>query len=274
MKSFAKRRIRNVLMACGALFAIAVWSGWQESRFGGANFHTGYLLLGALFFLAAFNLRKKLPVVAWGTASAWLQAHIYVGLGSAVLFGIHVSWRMPDGPLETTLAALYGLTFINGLLGLYWTRTLPPKLANVAEEVLYERIPLLRSQLQDRAQNVALAAVRSSGATTLGEYYADNLQSYFERPRNLAYYLWPTSEVRRAKMAGLTAVTRYLSSTEQQHSEQLFALIRRRDDLDFHSALQWRLKTWLYLHIGLTYPLLLFAVLHGALAHLFSGGAS
>jgi hypothetical protein len=49
-------------------------------------------------------------------------------------------------------------------------------------------------------------------------------------------------------------------------------LIRRRDDLDFHSALQWRLKVWLFVHIGLTYPLVALACFHGWLAQLFDGG--
>ena len=272
MKSLARRRRQYILMVIATILAVLFWCRWQEARFGRTDFHTGYLLLAALFFLASYNLRKKLPIVAWGKSSTWLQAHIYVGLASAAVFGIHIAWRWPNGPLETTLAVLYLLTFASGLLGLYWTRTLPPKLANVAEEVIYERIPMLRGQLRERAQQVALGAVRSSGATTLGEYYAENLQTYFERPRSLKYYLWPTSELRRAQMAGLTSIGRYLSTAEQQHREQLFALIRRRDDLDFHSALQWRLKTWLFLHIGLTYPLLIFGILHGVLAHLFDGG--
>lgn len=272
MRSFVSRRLRNSAIAIAAVAAVAIWCRWQDYRLARTDFQTGYLLLAALLFLAAYNLRKKIPVASWGSSAAWLQTHIYVGLASAAVFGMHISWRLPNGYLESTLAVLYGLTFASGLLGLYWTRTLPPKLANVAEEVIYERIPMLRSQLQERAQQVALAAVRSSGATTLGEYYAENLQSYFERPRRLGYYLKPNSELRRSHLAGLTSIGRYLSSAEQQYCEQLFALIRRRDDLDFHSALQWRLKMWLFLHIGLTYPLLLLAALHGVLAHLFDGG--
>ena len=42
-------------------------------------------------------------------------------------------------------------------------------------------------------------------------------------------------------------------------------MVRRRDDLDFHSVMQWRLKVWLFVHIGLTYPLLAVASLHGRL---------
>ena len=174
---------------------------------------------------------------------------------------------------ETALTALFAATFVSGLIGLYWTRTLPRKLAKVSEEVIYERIPMLRSQLRDRAQHSILDTVHAAGATTLGAFYSDRLHSFFEQPRGLRYYLFPNNRLRKQLLAELTEINRYLSEPERKTCEQLFALVRRRDDLDYHAALQWRLKAWLFLHIGLTYPLLAVASLHGVLAHLFDGGS-
>jgi hypothetical protein len=54
----------------------------------------------------------------------------------------------------------------------------------------------------------------------------------------------------------------------------LFSLVRRKDDLDFHDARQKILKLWLFGHIGLTYALVLLALVHGLLAHAFGGGAA
>jgi hypothetical protein len=196
-----------------------------------------------------------------------------VGLGTAILFGLHVHWRMPDGIFETLLAGFYVATFASGLIGLYWTRTLPGKLARVSEEVIYERIPLLRSQLRDRAQQAVLESVGSAGATTLGDFYSERLHHFFEEPRSWRYRLRPDNRLRRRILEELTEVNRYLSDPERKTCEQLFALVRRRDDLDYHSALQWRLKVWLFLHIGLTYPLVAIASVHALLAHLFTGGA-
>ena len=108
------------------------------------------MLLAAILFLGLYNVRKKLPMLPWTTSAGWLQVHLYVGLATSVLFGLHLGWRLPHGFLDTVLAGLFVSTFASGLLGLYWTRTLPSKLARVSEEVIYERIPLLRSQLRDR----------------------------------------------------------------------------------------------------------------------------
>ncbi len=269
---FIRRRLFSILLTFAVLASLVYWAHYQKSTLGHAAFGTGYFLLAAIFFLALYNVRKKLPVLPWASSAEWLQAHIYVSLGTVLLFGLHVDWRLPTGILDSTLAGLYFATFVSGILGLVWTRTIPVRLARVSEEVIYERIPMLRGQLRDRAQKAVLETVRASGATTLGEFYSRRLHRFFEKSRGLGYFLRPSNRLRRRLLAELTEVNRYLSPPERATSEQLFALVRRRDDLDFHAALQWRLKAWLFLHIGLTYPLLLVACLHGLLAHLFDGG--
>ena len=272
MQSFVRRRLRNAALTIAALGGFFAWIHWREAGLRSTSFDTGYVLLVAILFLALYNVRKKLPVLPWTTSSAWLQLHLYVGLSTAVLLGLHVDWRVPDGTFETTLASLYVATFASGLVGIYWTRTLPKKLARVSEEVIYERIPQLRSQIRDRAEQTVLETVQTSGATTLGEFYSGRLLDFFSKPRGLRYFLRPNNRGRREMLAELTELGRYLSEPERKSSEQLFALIRRRDDLDYHAALQWRLKAWLFVHIGLTYPLVAVACVHGLLAHLFGGG--
>ena len=119
-----------------------------------------------------------------------------------------------------------------------------------------------------------MTAVRTAGATTLGEFYDVRLHDYFSTRRGWGYRLWPTSALRKSLLAELTEATRYLSDAERRTAEDLFALVRRRDDLDYHEAIQWRLRVWLFVHIGLTYPLLAAAGLHAWLAHVFYGGAA
>ena len=86
----------------------------------------------------------------------------------------------------------------------------------------------------------------------------------------------PTLRVgnRRTKFREMQDVRRYLSDQEQSACEDLFALVRRKDDLDFQEARQKLLKVWLFGHIGLTYVLVLLSLLHGLLAHAFYGGAA
>ena len=74
-------------------------------------------------------------------------------------------------------------------------------------------------------------------------------------------------------MREMQDLRRYLCDAEQVGCERLVALVRRKDDLDFHDARQKTLKLCLFAHIGLTYALLLLAILHGVLAHAFRGGS-
>jgi hypothetical protein len=166
------------------------------------------------------------------------------------------------------------LTVASGMAGVYLTRTIPAQLSRVGEEIIYEQIPAFRRQVRRHAGEVVLESVAASGATTLADFYTARLYDFFGRSRGRWHLLRPTTSPRRALMNEMQDVRRYLSEQEQAACERLFALVRRKDDLDFHDARQQALKMWLFAHIGLTYALVLLALLHGLLAHAFRGGAA
>jgi hypothetical protein len=273
MRFFVRRRVLGAAITLATLTAAWTWADHMDRRLESSSFFTGWLLLGALVSLALFQVRKKLPMPPLGSAATWLQVHVYTGLGTVGLFALHTPLRWPGGGLESVLAALYAMTFTSGVIGLYWTRSLPKRLSRLGQEVIYERIAALRGRLRDRAQAAVLTVVRTGGATTLGEFYNARLHEYFSAHRGWRYRFLPTSNLRKALMAELTEASRYLSDDERKTAEALFALVRERDDLDYAEALQWRLKAWLFVHIALTYPLLAAAGLHAWTAHVFYGGA-
>jgi len=229
-------------------------------------------MLAAVGFLALYNLRKKLPFLPLGSSTAWLQWHLYVGMGSVGIFAMHAGPSIPNGILETALSIVYMLTVGSGLVGLYLTRTIPPQLARIGQQVIYERIPGLRRDVWRRADEIVMQSVSESGAVTLAEFYLQRLHAFFARPRRLAYKLRPSTVERKALLGEMQDVRRYLSDQEQGACEELFSLVRRKDDLDFHEARQKLLKVWLFAHIGLTYALVLLALLHALVAHVFRGG--
>jgi hypothetical protein len=271
-KFFPRRRLINSAATLAVLGAVWLWVRHLDATLQRSSYFTGWLLLASLVFLALFRIRKMMPAPPLGSAAVWMQAHIYVGLATAGLFLMHVPQWRTGGWLESSLAALYAATFVSGLIGLYWTRTLPRRLSRVANEVLYERIPALRGGLREQAQTAVLVAVRTAGGATLGDFYNARLHDYFSTRRGWRYRLAPTSGLRKSLLSELTEATRYLSDPERKTAEQLFALVRRRDDLDYHEALQWRLRVWLFVHIGLTYPLLVVAGVHAWFAHAYYGG--
>jgi hypothetical protein len=256
-----------------ALSAIWILVRLQERNLGSSALMTGYLLLAALLFLALYNVRKRLPSLPLGSSTAWLQCHLYVGMGSVGVFALHAGLAWPDGILDALLALTYVLTVGSGMLGLYLSRTIPAQLARVGVEPIYERIPAIQRQLGRQADELVLEAAANSGATTLADFYSQRLCDFFQRPRGMPYLLRPTSSLRRALMREMHDVRRYLCDQERAACERLFALVRRKDDLDFHQARQKLLKLWLFGHIALTYVLLIGALVHGLVAHAFDGGA-
>src|SRR6185437_12254175 len=68
---------------------------------------SGWLLFAVMLILTFYNARKKLSFLPLLTSEGWLQFHIYAALFTAVLFCIHVSYKIPTGWFERTLAAIY-----------------------------------------------------------------------------------------------------------------------------------------------------------------------
>jgi hypothetical protein len=272
MVNFTRRRIRNLGLTAMAVAAVWLWTRAQEGGLESSAFSTGYLLLATMLFLALYNARKKLPFLPLGSSAAWLQWHIYAGIGSMGIFALHVGVPWPTGVLNLALAVVFLATVFSGLAGLYLTRSIPRQLARVGEEVIYERIPVLQMQVRTKAGGAVLESVTASGATTLADFYVARLFDFFHRSRGPRYFIRPTTAQRRSLMHELTSMRRYLSEHEQAACERLFALLRRKDDLDFHQARQLLLKSWLFVHIGLTYGLVTLALLHGLLALAFRGG--
>lgn len=272
MSRRTRRRLFNLAaLVCGVV-ALGWWIAWLDASLARGAHATGYTLYAATLFLAAYNVRKKLPGLPLGSSRAWLQSHIYGGLGACVLFAMHIGWRVPNGLFESVLAVVFIATTVSGLFGLYITRVTPRQLARGGEQFVYERIPRLRSRVAAEARGAVLEAVRATGATTLADFYTDRLHGFFNRPRSLAYALAPTSSARKRLFSELTASRRLLTEPERSAAERLFGLIRQKDDLDFHAARQGLLKKWVFVHIGLTYALLVLGALHGVLALAFRGG--
>lgn len=279
MTSLVRRRIRSLLLALLVLAAIAYWLRWVELGLGRSSYASGYLLYGLVAFLALFNLRKKLPMLPLGSASAWLQLHIYVGLVAGGLFAMHAfvasdgSLHLPGGVFETCLVMVFTMTFVSGVVGLVVTRRTPKLLRAAGEQVVYERIPQIRRALDRDARATVLGSVSATGATTLADFYTARLYEFFARPRSFGYFLRPTGIRRRKLLHEMRDLSRYLTSQEQTACERLFGLVRKKDDLDFHHARQKLLKVWLFGHIGLTYVLIVAATWHGVMALAFRGDA-
>lgn len=232
---------------------------------------TGWVLFGVMVLLTIYNARKKLPFLPIGSSESWLQIHIYAGFFTVVLFLIHLNFRLPTGWFEGTLAWLYALVTGSGIVGLVFTRVFPRRLAARGGEVIYEKIPELRYTLRERSESLALGGEGKSPA--IAEFYVRELAAFFAGPRNFWQHLLESRRPLNALTSELENLRRYLNEAERVTLEKLIALVRQKDGLDYHHALQTTLKGWLFVHLPLTYGLMIFTLLHIVLVFAFSGGA-
>lgn len=268
---FATRRYRAWAITAAVVIALSIWMTLRDHSLRDTAFLSGWLLLLVMIFLLGLNLRKKLPQPPLLKASTWLQLHLYVGFTAIALFALHVGWRMPHGVIGILLAVLFLLAAASGIVGIILSRTIPERLSVLDREVIFERIPTLRRELRERAEALLVETTRTAQATTLVDFYRSQLQRYFAAPAyRLRHLVLSRAPLRRIERR-LAALDRYLGDTERASAATLLGLIREKDALDHHYALQGALRLWLFIHIPASYGLLLLGMVHAVIVYAFAG---
>lgn len=257
-------------LTAGAVGALLFWRHSVILNLGGTDFITGYILFALMMFLALYNTRKKLSMVPLGRASNWLTLHVIGGLAALFIFAAHIGTVWPLGLTEQILATLFLLVSASGAFGYYLQLWLPGRLARRGPELIYDRIPAELARMRAEAEAAAMAAADVSGYDTLGRYYVETLAWYFARPRFSLNHLLggrrPEVWLRRR----LQTVDRLLSDGERVHLKQLEELGAAKTALDAQHSLQTLLKSWTMVHVPLAIALLVFAIWHLIVVHVYA----
>ena len=271
------RRTAKRLAYWAGLLAAGAGATWAYRREEPSHPHMDYLsgwcLTILILYLTAYNARKKLAFLPLVSSRAWMRVHSWVGMLAGVVFLLHLRLRVPAGPFEAVLAALFVAVTLSGIAGWWLSRALPERLTSAGGEVPYERIPAIRRALRERAEALVVAGIPAAGATTLADFYATRLGDFLKGPRNFLPHLVGSSRTVNSLLADLGQVQRYLSDGEKKSAAELAELLREKDTLDLHWSMQLVLKGWLFVHIPLTYGMLVFIAVHIVLVYAYSGGA-
>ena len=267
--TLVNRRRRNIAITVLVALTLTLFLRSHTSMLHHPQWLSGWLLVLVIAFLTIYNLRKKLSMLPIGRNADWLQLHLYVGFLSAFLFGEHLGWSLPNGGLEWVLALLFGGVIVSGIIGIYLSRRLPKDLTRRGEEIIFERVPLFRTELRQQAEAVVLEAAADTGSSTLADYYSSRLASFFQGPRNYFKHVLHIGRPLFVLTNDIRSQHRYLNHKEREYAERLLAVVEKKDELDFHFALQKTLKGWLFVHVPLTYSMIIVDVLHVVLVYAF-----
>lgn len=254
-----------------ALFFVGLYAASVVSPYR-TTFLSGWILFGLILALVIYNFRKPLPFLPLGTSIDWLQFHVSAGLLTLVLFVLHIGLRVPNGPLEVTLALLFAAGAGSGLVGLILSRVLPRRLATRGEPVNFEQIPMMRERVREKVEDVVRRTASEKQATSLADFHDRRLASFLDGPRHYWGHLFASTRSGHALLAELGAMGGSLGEKERESAEELLALIRVKDDLDHQEALQGTLKYWLFIHIPLSYSLLILALVHAIVVSAYTTG--
>jgi len=224
-------------------------------------YYTGALLLLICVFLALFNLRKKIPQLNLIKAATWTQWHIYLGIIASLLFFLHAGIPFDGGLLDKFLATFFLLVCVSGFLGLWLTRSLPPRMTMHGENLTYERCGIYRRQILESAEEFIIKSERDQASSTLSEFYQSVIQPYLNRKAPLFYPFGNRAKVSEIQ-SSLKNLDRFLSLDERSTAGELAAWVSAKENLDFQESSQRLLKGWLFFHIPGTMVLMILIVVH------------
>lgn len=271
MNYFLLNRLKLSALTALAALLTGVFVAMLEARLHGTARITGCALFLLMLALAFFNARKKLPFLPIGSAASWLRFHSYAGIYSMILFLAHTGFGWPTGGLETVTYLLFWFVALSGVGGLMISRLFPKRLNQAGKPVIYESIPELRLELSERGKKLVLTALEKTKMSTLADFYAFRLERFFARPRNFWSHVLGLQFHMAKIRTGINGVRRYLNAEEMLVLDELERLTREKDDLDLQYSLQRLLKLWLFVHIPLTFSLIIFAAVHGIIAWSLTG---
>jgi len=274
MKSLTRKRSIKLLVLVCVILLMFFANQYYAYSLNEPAFFTGWFMFSLMLFLLLLNSRKKLSFLPLGSAYAWTQLHIYVGFFLAAIFFIHIKFNMPDGGMEIMLSTLFLLVSVSGVFGLWVSRLLPPRLSHHSEYVIYERIPGIRDLIREEVQTRIDQVLQQCQSRALSDLYAQHLFHYLSKSEDFFGHLFYSSAVYDQWEKRFAAVRVYLSDDELLICDEVQQLTKQKTDLDNQFAARAILKYWLFVHIPLSYILLVFVLLHILLTYGFTWSAS
>jgi hypothetical protein len=236
------------------------------------QFFNGWTLFTCIVVMMLLTWRKKVVILPLGRVGFWLRVHYYVGFLTIAAFVVHTKYELPGSLLYWLLWGLFVIVSASGVAGAIMSKVLPPRFEAEGERILFDRIPLFRAQLAEKAETIARESVQDGNTRSIAKLYSDTLNDFFAGPRNIAAHL-VASKVPQARLLGqVSALERYLDAAGKERLQKMRDLVEAKHNLDFYYANAGLLRLWLFVHVPATYAFLIAIVVHVVLQYAFAAG--
>ncbi len=272
------RIARGLLIATisGGLFWL-VWiyaSGLRDPRY-----FDGWVLAGGMAMQIAFHIAKSAGISP-KSALRWRKIHVFVGYLVIAAFVSHCNYSLPDAAFEWALWAGFVLVSLSGILGTYLVWALQAK-GRIDDAVSYERIPTLRSDLELEflvavaeadPPPLAIALPGLPYDAWIKDLYKTHLAEFFEGHRNFFAHLVGSQRPLKQLTDAIDNLSRYVDPPNQEKLAAIRNLVVEKDRLDYAHVALGLTRAWLFVHVPVTYALIILTIVHVLVVYAFSSG--
>ncbi len=271
--------VKSLLIAAisGGLFWL-VWiygNGLRDPRY-----LDGWVLAGGMSLQVFFHIAIKTASLSPKSAARWRKVHIFVGYLLIAAFISHSDFSLPDTGFEWALWAGFVLVTLSGIFGTYLTWSLRAK-HGIDERIGYDRIPTRRAELARDVHAAVTETDQAAAAIALPappydawimDLYTNHLQDFFEGQRNFTAHLIGSRRPLKRLTDEIDNLSPYVDKQSQKKLAVIKNLVVEKDWLDFARVYLGLTKGWLFVHVPVTYSLIVLTVLHVIVVYSFSSG--
>jgi len=269
------KSLRIVAISGGLFWLVWIYgNGLRDPRY-----LDGWLLAGGMGLQLFFHFGIKTASLSPKSAARWRKIHIFVGYLLIAAFISHSNFSLPDTGFEWALWAGFVLVTLSGIFGTYLAWSLRAKHA-IDERIVYDQIPTRRAEL---ARDVYAVTKIDLGAAEIAlpatpydawimDLYKNHLREFFEGQRNFIAHLIGSRRPLKRLTDEIDALSPYVDKQSQQKLAVIKNLVVEKDFLDFARVYLGLSKGWLFVHVPVTYALIVLSVLHIVVVYSFSSG--
>jgi hypothetical protein len=238
----------------------------------------GWVLTVGMGVQLYFHVAIKTASLSPKSAARWRKVHIFVGYLLIAAFVSHSDFSLPDTVFEWALWAGFVLVALSGILGTYLAWSLQVK-HGIDDTVSYDRIPARRAEL---ARDVQAAVAKTERAATeialpapphdawIMDLYTTHLRHFFQGQRNSIAHLIGSQRALKRLSDEIDNLSRYVDQKSHEKLAAIRTLVVEKDRLDFSRVYLGLSKGWLFVHVPVTYALVVLTVLHILVVHAYS----
>ncbi|OYW53281.1 MAG: hypothetical protein B7Y80_08220 [Hyphomicrobium sp. 32-62-53] len=261
-----------------ALFA-AVWlygAGLRDARY-----LDGWLLASGMILQIYFHVALKTTRLSPKAVARWRALHILLGYVLIAAFLSHANFSLPDTGMEWALWLGFFLVAASGVFGTYLSWSLKLR-HSITTGFNFDRIPTRREEIakevytavtQDAAPSQDIPLPDLPYDVWILDLYANHLRDFLQAPRHFTAHLLGTHNPGQRLIDEIETLSRFVDPSRQEKLAAIKSLVIEKDGLDFARVHLLLTRGWLFVHVPVTYALIVISVLHVIVVYAYSSGA-